>query len=85
MKFIINQKKITTSTKKSELEKSILKWDLCDFSDAYIAVKADIIVTNSDDAKRNKIVFKNNAPFNNCILKISSVQIGNAEDLDAAI
>ena len=79
------RKKITTLTKKSELEKPILKSDLCDFSDAYIAVKGDIIVTNSDDAKRNKIVFKNNASFINCILKISSVQIDNAEDFDVAI
>ena len=79
------RKKITTLTKKSELAKPILKSDLCDFSDAYIAVKGDIIVTNSDDAKRNKIVFKNNAPFINCILKISSVQIDNAEDFDVAI
>ena len=82
---MINQKKIATLTKKSELEKSKLKSDLCDFSDTCIALKGDIIVTNSDDAKRNKIVFKYNAPFISCILKISSLQIDNAEDLDAAI
>ena len=78
---MINQKKITTLTKKSELKKTILRSDLCDFIDTCIAVKGNIIVTNPDDAKRNKIVFKNNAPFISCILKISSVQIDNAEDL----
>ena len=55
-------------------------------SDAYIVVKGDIIATNPDDAKRSKkIAFKNNAPFINCISKISNVQIDNAEDLDVVI
>ena len=40
----------------------MLRSDLCDFSDAYIVVKGNIIVTNPDNAKRNKtITFKNNA------------------------
>ena len=42
----------------------------------------DIFVTKPDKAKRNKAVtFKNNAPFINCISKINSVKIDNAEDL----
>ena len=57
-----------------------------DFSDAYLVVKGDIIVTYPDDAKRNKIVaFKNNAPFINYISEINGVQIDNAEDLDVAM
>ena len=61
----------------------ILRSDLCDFSDAYIAVKGEITVTNPDDEKRNKAVaFKNNAPFINCILIINGVQIDNTKDLD---
>ena len=60
--------------------------DLCDFSDAYIVVEGNVIVTNPEDAKRNKsIAFKNNTPFINCISKISGVQIENAEDLDVVI
>ena len=83
---MINQKKNYNINKEIRIRKKpILKSDLCDFSDACIAVKGDIIVTNSDDAKRNKIVFKNNAPFINCILKISSIQTDNAEDFDVAI
>ena len=62
---------------------SILRSDLCDFSDVYIVVKGDIIVTEPDNAKRNKAVaFKNNAPFINCISKINGIKIDNAEDLD---
>ena len=32
-----------------------------------------------------KLVFKNNAPFINCILKINGVKIDNAEDLDVVM
>ena len=62
---------------------SMVRSDLCDFSDAYIVVKGNIIVTNLNSAKRNEAVaFKNNASFINCISKISGVKIDNAEDLD---
>ena len=64
----------------------MLRLDLCDFSDAYNVVKGTIAVTDPENAKRNKgVAFKNNAPFINCILKISDVQIDNAEDLDVVM
>ena len=57
----------------------ILWSDLCDFSDAYIVVKGDIVVTEPNNAKRNKsVAFKNNAPFINLISKFSGAQIDNA-------
>ena len=31
------------------------------------------------------VVFKNNAPFTNCISKINGIQIDNAEDLDVVM
>ena len=34
---------------------------------------------------KKQSVFKNNAPFINCISKINGVQIDNAEDLDVVI
>ena len=89
---------------------SMLKSDLCDFSDVYIIVKGDITVTKktfiADDinASNNtaanttatnnandnafgekKLIFKNNAPFINCISKINGVKIDNAEDLDVVM
>ena len=65
------------------IKTSMLRFDLCDFNDAYIVVKGNITVTNPDDAKKIKeVTFKNNAPFINCILKINGVKIDNAEDLD---
>ena len=64
----------------------MLRSDLCDFSDAYIVVKGTITVTNSNNPQRNKtVVFKDNAPFINCISKINGVKIDNAEDLDVVM
>ena len=57
----------------------LLRSDLCDYSDAYIVVKGPITVVRPNAAK------KNNAPFINCISKINSVKIDNAEDLDVAM
>ena len=44
---------------------SMLRSDLCDYSDAYVVVKARITVEGDNNAnKRNKkLTFKNNAPF----------------------
>ena len=68
------------------IKASMLRSDLCDYSNAYIVVKGDITVTNPNNAKRNKAVaFKNNAPFTNCISKINGVKIDNAEDLDVVM
>ena len=50
------------------IKTSVLRSDLCDFSDAYMIVKGTITVVRPNNAKRNKAVtFKNNAPFFICI------------------
>ena len=53
----------------------------------YLVLKGDITLQGDNDAnKRNKnLVFKNNAPFINCISKINGVKIDNAEDLDVVM
>ena len=72
--------------KEIRIRTAMLRSHLCDFSDAYIAVKGNITVTNPDNAKTNKVVaFKNNAPFINCISKINSVKIDKVEDLDVVM
>ena len=66
----------------------MLKSSLCDYSDAYILVKGTITVNNTGaaDADANntdkKLIFKNCAPFTNCISEINNTQVGNAKDLD---
>ena len=55
---------------------SMLRSDLCDFSDAYIVVKGTITVTNPDNnVYDKKLAFKNNAPFVSCISKINNTFI----------
>ena len=67
---------------------TMLKSSLCDYSDAYILVKGTIIVNNTaaQGAAANntnkKVIFKNCAPFTNCISEISNTQIDNANDID---
>ena len=66
----------------------MLRSSLCDYSDAYILVKGYISVNNTaaDGAAANntnkKVIFKNCAPFTNCISKINNIQIDNAEYID---
>ena len=72
--------------KEIRIKKSMLRSDLCDFSDAYIVVKGIITVTDPEKAKRNKaLAFKNNAPFIKCFSKINGIQIDNKEDLDVVV
>ena len=67
---------------------AMLRSSLCDYSDAYILVKGNITVNNTaaDGAAANntnkKVIFKNCAPFTNCISKINNTQIDNAEYID---
>ena len=73
--------------KESRNKTSMLRSDLCDYSDAYIVVKGDITLTKTNgrgiiDIRNRFLAFKNNAPFTNCISKINNVLIDNAEDLD---
>ena len=52
--------------KKIRTKTTMLRSDLCDFSDVYIVVKGAIAVINPDGVERNKAVaFKNNAAFIN--------------------
>ena len=55
----------------------------------YIAVKETTTVRNNRTAvvpnNRNKVVFKNCAPFTDCISKIHDMQIDNAKDIDVVI
>ena len=70
--------------KQIRFKTSMLQSDLCDYSEAYIAIKRKITVTetNNRDRKNGPLAFKNNAPFISCISKINNVLIENAEDLD---
>ena len=72
---------------------SMIRSDLCDYSDAYILVSETIAITGAgddDNAKRtdgrNKgVIFKNCAPFTKCISSVNNIQIDNAEYIDVVM
>ena len=73
-------------SKQIRFKTSMLRSDLCDFSDAYIVVKGKITVTDpNSDTYDKKLASKNNAPFVSCISKINNIFIDNAEDLDVVM
>ena len=69
---------------------TILRSNLCDYSDAYILAKRTITITgagNDDATKRademdKGATFKNCAPFTKCISRINNADIDNAQDID---
>ena len=74
------------TNKQIRFKTSMLRSDLCDFSDSYIVVKGKITVANQDNnAYDKKLALKNNAPFLSCMSKINNTLIDNAEDLDIAM
>ena len=76
-----------------KFKSTVLKSNLCDYSDAYILVKGKIKITRQgNDAaarqadERNKgVIFKNCTPFTKCISRINGTDIDNAQDIDIVI
>ena len=66
----------------------MLRSCLCDYSDAYILIKGNIWVNNTaaESAAANNInkkaIFKNRAPFTDCISKTNNTEVDNAKDID---
>ena len=65
---------------------TMLRPNLCDYSDAYILVKQTIAVNNTGTAaapnnRNKKLIFKNCTPFVKCISEINNIQIDNAKDI----
>ena len=66
----------------------MLSSSLCNYSDTYILVKGNISVNNTvaADADANntnkKVIFKNCAPFADCITKRNNTQVDIAKDID---
>ena len=72
------------TSKPIKFETSMIRSDLCDYSDAYVWVKGKITVTDPNgNANFNKeLTLKKNAPLISCISKINNELAENAEDLD---
>ena len=69
---------------------AMLKFSVCDYSDAYILVKGRIAITGegADDAARQVdevdkgVIFKSCAPFINCKSEINNTEIDSAKYID---
>ena len=77
----INDESRGTYTSKSiRFKSTMLRYDFCDYADAYILVKGTIRITRVGDNvaerradERDKgVIFKNCAPFTECIIKINN-------------
>ena len=71
---------------KTSMTRSIL----CDYSGAYILVIGTITGTNTGTAaapsnRNKKVIFKNCAPFTNCISEINNKRIDHAKDIDVVM
>ena len=73
-----------STDKNIRFKNSILKSDLRDYNDAYIAVvkRTLNIGVDGNNMSQKRVVFKDNVPFRSCMSKINNILIGNAEDLD---
>ena len=60
--------------KQTRFKTAMLRSSLCDHSNAYILVKGNITVNKTAAANNTgkKVIFKNCAPFINCISKINN-------------
>ena len=72
---------------------TMLRSDLCDYTDTNIIVKGTMTITGAGDAAatrqadgRNKgAACKNCAPFTKCISRINNTDIDNAKDIDSVM
>ena len=70
------------------LKTSMLRSGLCDYSNSYILVKGNITVENKaaqdqpNNAIDKKVIFRNCAPFTNCISRINNTQVEDVNDFD---
>ena len=66
---------------------SVLRSNLCDYSDAYVCVTGIITVTDPNNNANfdRRLTLKNSAPFISCISKINGELVENVEDLDIVI
>ena len=78
---------VYSPNKQTRFKTAMLRSSLCNYGEAYIIVKRNITVNNTAAANNTnkKVMFKNCAPFTNCMSKINNTQIDNTEYIDIVI
>ena len=86
---IIDESRATYAVNKQiKFKTSMLRSSLCDYSESYVLVKGNITVNNTaaEGAAANntnkKVIFKNCAPFTDCINKTNNTLADNAKNID---
>ena len=70
---------------------STIRSSLCDYNDEYMLVKGTITGSNTAAAGQavnntsKKVIFKNCAPFTDCITEINNTQVDDAQKFDTVI
>ena len=86
----MNQEEHIMLIVKLSFKTTMLKSSFCDYPHAYILVKGTITIAGAGDGaaarqanERDKgVIFKNCAPFTNCINKINNTQVDNTKATD---
>ena len=81
---------VYSTSSSNKLKTSMIRSNLCDYSDAYILVKGTLTVTNAaieaTPNNRNKeVIFKNYALFTDCMTEINNKEIDHAKDIDVVM
>ena len=69
----------------------IIRSNLCDYIDAYILIKGTTTVTNTAAAgttvnnSNKKVIFKNCAPFTDCITEMKHIERDDSQKIDIVI
>ena len=63
-----------------KFEITVIKSNLCNYSDAYVLVTGDIAAIGGD--QNTPIAFKNCAPFRRCVTQINDEHVETAGNLD---
>ena len=71
----------------------MLQSSLCEYSNAYILVKGIITLIGQGadaaeiqaDRNNKQVIFKNSAPFTDCITEINNSELDNAKCLDVVM
>ena len=71
----------------------MLRASLCEYSDTYVIVSGTITITGGENndagrrlGERNKeVIFKNCAPFTDCMSEINNTEVNNAKYVDVVM
>ena len=85
------ESKVRYDNSNIRFEMSLIRSNLCDYSDSYILVKGTITVSNTAAAgaaannTNKKVIFKNWAPFTDCTAKVNNTQVDDAQKIEVVM